>query len=150
MSETTKPTFGPSFGEAFASSFEAMAEQWQPHMEDAFQQFAAMTLMSKETADAFLASSRAAARGFGDLSKAAASASERAVTKTAETARRLADAKDPQTFAIRQQAAFKEQFDTMVAEASKATELGLKIASDVSEPLANRWSVMFQQTGRAA
>ncbi|MGK2286716.1 TIGR01841 family phasin [Pedomonas sp. V897] len=140
----------PTFGETLASSFEAVAEQWQPRMESAFQQLAAMTRMSQENMTAFLESGRAAIRGFGDLSRAAADASERAMAHSSEAARRLADAADPKTFADRQQAVLKEQFDLMVTEASRATELGLKIASDVTEPLANRWATAFEQASRAA
>lgn len=146
MNETSRPTFG----EAMASNFETMADQWQPQMESAFQQFATMTRMSQDNMRAFMDSSRAAVRGFSDLSRAAADASQRAMARSAEAAQRLADARDPQTFANRQQAAFKDQFDMMVTEASRATELGLKIASDVTEPLANRWATAFQQADRAA
>ena len=146
MNNTNQPTFG----EAFASNFEVMADQFQPHMDNAFQQFATMTSMSQDNMRAFMDSSRAAVRGFSELSRAAADASQRAMTRSAEVARRLADANDPQTFANRQQAAFKDQFDMMVTEASRATELGLRIASDVTEPLANRWATAFEQASRAA
>lgn len=140
----------PTFGEAFAAGFEAMAGQWQPHMESAFRQFAAMTRMSQENVRAFLDSSRAAVRGFSDFSRAAADASQRAMTRSAEAARRLAEASDPQTFADRQQAAFRDQLDLMVTEASRATELGFRIASDVAEPLASRLAETFGQMSRPA
>jgi phasin family protein len=131
---------------AFAAGTERF-EQAQAQMMSFFTNFGDL---AKGNMEAFKAASAAATKGFEVLGKAAADYTKDAAAATQETFATLRTAKTPKEFFELNQSRTKAHFDHFAGEASKMTELLVKVAGDVTQPISNRYAVAMDQATKAA
>jgi phasin family protein len=144
--KTTMADATETMTDAFAAGTERF-EQAQAQMMSFFTSFGDL---AKGNLEAFKAASTAATKGFEVLGKAAADYTKDAAAATQETFATLRTAKSPKEFFELNQARTKTHFDHFAGEASKMTELLVKVAGEVSQPLSNRYAVAMDQVTKAA
>ena len=122
----------------------------QKQMDDSSKLMEEMTTFAKGIVEALLASGKAAQQGMEELSKAAADYSKKSAEDMTAMVKTLSTAKSPKDFFEVQNATLKSNYDSFVAEASKMTELGMKVMSSVFEPVSNRMAVTMDKFAKAA
>jgi phasin family protein len=125
----------------------AQFEQAQAQFTSFFNSF---TELAKGNLEAFKASGAAVATGFETLSQAATSYTKDAAAATQDSFAALRAAKTPKEFFELNQSRAKAHYDHFAAEASKMSELLIKVASDVTQPLSNQYAVAMDQATKAA
>ena len=100
--------------------------------------FADMTEFNKGTLEAFVESSKIAAKGFESMGQSAAAFARGQFEDAQAQARSLAAVTSPTEFFKLQGDFARTAFDKMVAETSRGTEAMLKLAGEVAQPLSNR------------
>lgn len=93
---------------------------------------------AKGNVEALVAAGKAAAAGFETIAQGAADYSKKSFEQTTVAVRTLAAAKTPNDFFKAQNDFAKSQFDSLVAETSRASETMLKLFGEVFEPISNR------------
>ncbi len=132
--------------EAFAAGSERF-EQAQAQMMTMFGSFGDL---AKGNMEAFSAAAAAATKGFEVLTQAATGYTKDATAATQETFAALRTAKTPKEFFELNQTRAKAHYDHFAGEASKMTELLVKVAGEVSQPISNRYAVAMDQVTKAA
>jgi hypothetical protein len=108
-----------------------------------------LTELSKGNVEAFVASTKVAARGVETIGQEVAELSRRSFEDASAALRSFVEVKSP-TDLFRLQGEFvRGQFDTFVAESAKMSEAMIKLAGDVAEPLAGRYTVAAQKVKTA-
>ena len=105
---------------------------------------------AKANVEAFNAAGVAATKGFEAFTKAMTLFVKEAGEATKTTVDTLRGAKSAKEFFDLQQARSKAHYDHFVAETSKLTELYVKLAGDVVEPISTRYAVAMEQATKAA
>jgi phasin family protein len=103
------------------------------------------TEFSKGNVEAFVESSKVAAKGVETMSQEAADYARKAIENSTAAFKTFASAKSPTEFFKLQSDYAKSYFDNAVAESSKVTEAWLKLAGDVAQPLSNRYAVAVEK-----
>ena len=104
----------------------------------------------KGNMEALVESSKIAAKGLETLGQEAACYSRRSFESATAAMKTLAATRSPTEFMKLQGDFARSMFDTMVAEASKSTEMMMKLANDVAQPLSNRAAVAAEKMKVAA
>lgn len=109
-----------------------------------------LTEFSKGNVEAFVESSKVAAKGVESLSQEAADYARKTLESSTAAFKTFASVKSPTEFFRLQSDYAKSYFDNAVAESSKVTEAWLKLAGDVAQPLSNRYAVAVEKIKLAA
>jgi phasin family protein len=108
-----------------------------------------LTELQKGNVEAFVASTKVAARGVETIGQEVAELSRRSFEEASAALRSFVEVKSP-TDLFRLQGDFaRGQFDTFVAESAKMSEALIKLAGDVAEPLTSRYTVAAEKVKAA-
>ena len=119
-------------------------------MEKSQKIFEEMNEFGKGNVEAMVESSKIAAKGFEALGQEAAEFTRRQVEGATEAMKTLASTKSPTEFMKLQSDYVRSMFDSMVAGTSRSTELMIKLANDVAQPISNRIAVAAEKVKIAA
>ena len=100
-----------------------------------------ITDMARGNVEAVMASARAASTGIESITAHVTEISRKSFEDASAVAKSLTTAKSPNELMQLQTDFAKAQFDSMVAEMSKMTEMMMKISGDVMEPVQNRFAI---------
>lgn len=109
-----------------------------------------VTAFNKGNLEAFVESSRIAARGFESLGQDAAAFAKQSFEQSAAAMRQLATVKSPTEFLKLHGDLVRQSFDQAVAQGSRQTETVLKLAGEVAQPISNRFAVAMEKAKVAA
>jgi phasin family protein len=108
-----------------------------------------LTELSKGNVEAMVASTRIAAKGLETVGQDVAEYSRKSFEDASAALKSFVEVKSA-TDLFRLQGDFaRSQFDSLVAETSKLSETMIKLAGDVAEPLASRYSVAAERVKAA-
>ncbi|PXA88794.1 phasin [Nostoc sp. 3335mG] len=127
-----------------------MNEKAKAAMEKGAKGFEEMNEMAKGNIEAMVESSRIAAKGLETLGQEMAEYGRKSFEHATSTAKTLATVKSPTEFMKLQSDFVRQSFDSFVAEASKATEMMIKLAGDAAQPISNRVAVAADKVKVAA
>ena len=108
-----------------------------------------LTELSKGNVEALVASTKVAARGVETIGQEVAEMSRKSFEEASAALRGFAEVKSPTDFFRLQGDFARGQFDTFVAESAKLSEAMIKLAGDVAQPLASRYSVAAEKVKTA-
>ena len=100
-----------------------------------------MTEMTRANVDALMISAKAATTGVEQLMAHLTEASKKSFEETSAMVKTLASAKTPNDLMQLQSEFAKTQFDEAVAQYSKMTEMMVKLAGEVMEPMQNQMAL---------
>ena len=101
--------------------------------------------LSRGNVEAFVASSKLAAKGVETLSQDAANYSRKSFEDATAVFKSFAEVKSPTDFFKLQGDFARSAFDSAVAESARVSETVLKLAGDVAEPLTSRYAVASER-----
>jgi hypothetical protein len=108
-----------------------------------------LTELGRGNVEAIVASTKVAAKGVEKIGQEVAELSRKSFEEASAALRGFAEIKSP-TDLFRLQGEFaRGQFDTFVAEGAKMSEALIKLAGDVAEPLAGRYTVAAERVKAA-
>lgn len=108
------------------------------------------TAFGKGNVEALVESSKIAAKGFETLGQDAAEFGRKQFEEATAAFKTLATVKSPTEFMKLQSDFVRSAFDSMVAETSRSTEIVLKLAGEVAQPISNRIAVAAEKMKTAA
>jgi phasin family protein len=100
-----------------------------------------MADLARGNMEAFVASSKTAAKYVETLTQGAADFNRRSFEQASATLRSFAEVKSPTDFFRLQSEFARSQFDAMVAESARVSETVVKMSGDVAEPITSRYAV---------
>ncbi|HEX8527989.1 phasin family protein [Allosphingosinicella sp.] len=109
-----------------------------------------MTELSKGNVEAFVASTKVVAKGLETVGQEVAEYSRKSFEDASAALKSFTEVKSATDFFRLQSDFARSQFDGLVAESSKLSETMIKLAGDVAEPLASRYSVAAERVKAAA
>ncbi|MDJ0278772.1 TIGR01841 family phasin [Sphingomonas sp. 2R-10] len=134
-----------NFAQEAASKAQAVTADFNEKAKAAFEKsqkgFEEMNELTKGNVEAFVEASRIAAKGLETLGQEMADYGRKSFEHATATAKTLATVKSPTEFMKLQSDFVRQSFDSFVAEASKTTELFIKLAGDAAQPISNRVAV---------
>ena len=104
-----------------------------------------LTELTKGNVEAFVASTKLAAKGLETVGQDVAEFSRKSFEDASAALKGFAEVKSPTDFFRLQSDFARSQFDAFVAESSKLSETVIKLAGDVAEPLTSRYSVAAER-----
>ena len=104
-----------------------------------------MADLARGNMEAFVASSKTAAKYVETLTQGAADYNRRSFEQASATLRSFAEVKSPTDFFRLQSEFARSQFDSMVAESARVSETVVKMSGDVAEPITSRYSVAAER-----
>jgi phasin family protein len=108
-----------------------------------------LTELSKGNVEAMVASTKIVAKGLETVGQEVAEYSRKSFEDASTALKSFAEVKSPTDFFRLQSDFVRGQFDGFVAESSKLSETMIKLAGDVAEPLASRYSVAAERVKAA-
>jgi phasin family protein len=114
-------------------------------MEKSSKAFEEMGDLTKGNLEAIVESSKIAAKGVESLSQGAADFGRKSFEKTSATMKSFASVKTPAEFFQLQSELMSSMLDSFASESAKSSEAMLKLASEISQPLSNRVSVVTEK-----
>jgi phasin family protein len=129
----------------FQSAFGDMNERGKAAAEKGARLLEEMTDLTRGNVEAFVASTKVAARGAETLTQEAADFQRRSFEATSNALKSFAEVKSPTDFFRLQSEFARSQFDAMVAETSKMSEAVIKLSGEIAEPLTSRYSVAAER-----
>jgi len=108
-----------------------------------------MTELSKGNVEAFVASTKIVAKGLETVGQEVAEYSRKSFEDASAALKSFAEVKSATDFFRLQSDFVRGQFDGFVSESSKLSETMIKLAGDVAEPLASRYSVAAERVKAA-
>ena len=109
-----------------------------------------MTELSKGNVEAFVASTKVVAKGLETVGQEVAEYSRKSFEDASAALKSFTEVRSATDFFRLQSDFARSQFDGLVAEGSKLSETMIKLAGDVAEPLASRYSVAAERVKAAA
>jgi phasin family protein len=104
-----------------------------------------VTDLTRGNVEAFVASSKVAAKGVETLSQEAAEYSRKSFEEASTALKSLAEVKSPTDFFKLQSDYARAAFDNAVAESARLSETMLKLAGEVAEPITSRYNVAAER-----
>jgi phasin family protein len=101
--------------------------------------------LTRGNVEAFVASSKVAAKGVETLSQDAAEFGRKSFEEASATLKSFAEVKSATDFFKLQSDFARSAFDAAIAESARASETFLKIAGDVAEPITSRYTVAAER-----
>ena len=108
-----------------------------------------LTELSKGNVEAFVASTKIVAKGLETVGQDVAEYSRKSFEDASAALKGFAEVKSATDFFRLQSDFARSQFDGFVSESSKLSETMIKLAGDVAEPLASRYSVAAERVKAA-
>jgi phasin family protein len=108
-----------------------------------------LTELGKGNVEAFVASTKIAAKGIETLGQDVAEFSRKSFEDASAAVKSFAEVKSATDFFRLQSDYARTQFDALVAETSKLSETVIKLAGDVAEPLTSRYTVAAERVKNA-
>jgi phasin family protein len=109
-----------------------------------------MTELSKGNVEAFVASTKVVAKGLETVGQEVAEYSRKSFEDASAALKSFTEVRSATDFFRLQSDFARSQFDGLVAEGSKLSETMIKLAGDVAEPLASRYSVAAERVKAVA
>ncbi len=109
-----------------------------------------MTELSKGNVEAMVASTKIVAKGLETVGQEVAEYSRKSFEDASAALKSFTEVKSATDFFRLQSDFARSQFDGLVAESSKLSETMIKLAGDVAEPLASRYSVAAERVKAVA
>lgn len=143
-----------NFAQEATNKAQAVTAEFNEKAKAAFEKgakgFEEMNELTKGNVEAFVEASRIAAKGLETLGQELADYGRKSFEHATSTAKTLASVKSPTEFVKLQSDFVRQSFDSFVAEASKTTELMIKLAGDAAQPISNRVAVAADKVKVAA
>ena len=108
-----------------------------------------LTELSKGNVEAIVASTKIVAKGLETVGQEVAEYSRKSFEGASAALKSFTEVKSASDFFRLQSEFARTQFDGLVAESSKLSETMIKLAGDVAEPLASRYSVAAERVKAA-
>jgi hypothetical protein len=108
-----------------------------------------LTKLGRGNVEAIVASTKVAAKGVEKIGQEVAELSRTSFEEASAALRGFAEIKSPTDLFRLQGEYVRGQFDTFVAEGAKLSEAMIKLAGDVAEPLAGRYTVAAERVKAA-
>lgn len=134
--------------EAANKGIEKSFEMTKKSMDEAVKGFDEIASFSKENVDAVMASSNAAAKGIESMNAELFAYSKGQMEEGVAAVKALSSAKNMREYFDIQNAMMKTSYDRFVSESSKFSEMGLKIMSEVAEPVNARMAVVMEKASK--
>lgn len=123
----------------------ASREQFEKASVSAFKAYEELSKFHKDNYDAYLAASSIFAKGAENVGKAWMSLTQESLETAAQTAKALLGAKTLREAVDLQSDFAKSNFDKLVAEGTKLSELSVKVANEAFAPLNARVNVAVEK-----
>ena len=120
-------------------------DQFEKAQQTAYKTVGELTRFQKDNWEAFVSASQIATKGAETLSKAWIAFTKEALENAASTAKALIGAKTLREAVDLQQGFAKTHFDKFVAESTKLSEIGVKVANEAIGPLSARLNVAVEK-----
>ena len=104
-----------------------------------------LTEFTKGNVEAFVASTKVAAKGAESLGQEVAEFGRKSFEDASAALKSFAEVKSPADLFRLQSEFARAQFDAFVSEGSKLSETMIKIAGDVAEPITSRYAVAAEK-----
>ena len=104
-----------------------------------------LTEFTKGNVEAFVASTKVAAKGAESLGQEVAEFGRKSFEDASAALKSFAEVKSPADLFRLQSEFARAQFDALVSESSKLSETMIKIAGDVAEPITSRYAVAAEK-----
>ncbi len=131
--------------EQFRASMNDANQRSQAAMERSARMIEEMADLGRGNMEAFVASSKTAAKYMETLTQGAADYSRRSFEEASTAMRSFAEVKSPTDFFRLQSELARKSFDSMVAESARVSETMVKMTGDVAEPITSRYSVAAER-----
>lgn len=153
LAEAAAPAAAPVLAPAFdpKSVEQAVAytkEQVEKMSKQVFTAFDDVAGFHKENVDALVASSTILAKGFEALSKELFAFTQGQYEQSVTTAKALLGVKSVKELVDLQTEFAKTSFDALVAEATKVSETGFKVANEAAEPITARVNATVEKLSK--
>lgn len=125
--------------------FSDLTARSQGAVEKSQKMFGDIAEFNKGNVEAFVESSRIAARGFETMGQDAVAYAKSSFEGMTQALKTLSTVKSPTEFMKLQADYARSAFDAMVAQTSKSTEATLKLAGEVAQPISNRVAVASEK-----
>lgn len=126
-------------------AFQQASERSREAMDRGMKALDEFNATARGNADAWLASSRAAAQGLEQIVQQAAEFSRKTFESATAAMRTMAQARTPTDVMSAQNDFAKQQFDHLVGEFSRLTETMMKVTTQVFEPIQNQMAESAQK-----
>ncbi|MFZ5608437.1 MAG: phasin family protein [Pseudomonadota bacterium] len=130
--------------DAATKNFEKSFEFARKQLDEAVKGFDQVAAYSKENIEAVVASTNAATRGVEALSAEVIGLSKKGMEDGIAAVKALTSAKNARDFVDIQSTLAKDSYESFVAEASRLSEMTLKLANEVLEPVGSRFSAAVE------
>jgi phasin family protein len=147
VSVPTSPFFGADITESLFSGFNERAKSG---FEKSAKLGEKLTNVTKGNVEALVASGRTVAKGAETLTQEAAAYSKKSFETAVDAVKGFTAAKTPMELFQLQGAYAKSSFESAAAEAAKLSELWVKLASDIFQPLSSRYTEAADKIKAAA
>ncbi len=143
--QETAKKFTADAGERVQALFGEVSERAKGAYEKSVKMTEELTEFQKGNVEALVESSKLAAKAAESLGQEAADYARKSFENGTAAMKTFASAKSPSELFKLQSDFMKTSFDAAVAESSKVTEVWLKLAGDVAQPLSNRFAVAVEK-----
>ena len=134
----------------FQAAFSDVNERSRDAMQRSARIVEEMTDLARGNVEAFVASSKVAARGVEQLSQEAAEFGRRSFEQASTAFRSFSEVRSPADLFRLQSDFARQAFDSAVAESSKVSETVIKLAGEVVEPITSRYAVAAERVKNVA
>ncbi len=127
--------------ESSKAAMEQMTAKSKEAIETSMKSMDEMADLARGNVEAVIASARAATTGLEQVAAHVTESSRKSFEELTSAAKSAAAAKTPNELMQLQSDYAKAQFDTVVSDFSKMTEMMMKISGDIFEPMQNRMAI---------
>ena len=140
--------------EAATKSYEkavlASKEQIEKASKLLFNGYDELAVLGKENLDAIVAANTVVSKGFEELSRELVGYAQASLESAASATKALFGAKTLQDVIQLNNEYAKSSFDTFLANSTKLSEMGLKVANEALEPISKRVSATVEKLAQTA
>ncbi len=136
--------------EQFRGAMNDANQRGQVAMEKSARIVEEMADLARGNMEAFVASSKTAAKYVETLTQSAADYNRRSFEQASATLRSFAEVKSPTDFFRLQGDYARSAFDAIVSESARMSETMIKLTGDVAEPITSRYSVAAERVKNVA
>ena len=127
------------------SAFTEMNDKTKTVLEKSSKAIEEIGALAKGNLEAVVESSKIAAKGVESIGQDAAEFSRKSFEKSSATMKSFASVKSPAEFFQLQSELMSQFLDSFASESARNSEKMLKLASDISQPISNRVSVVTEK-----
>lgn len=142
------PTLPPAVAHNYEQAVAFTKDQVEKAHHTALKTYEDITALNKETVDALVQSSSVVAKGVENLSRAFLAFAQHSLESGVSTAKALLAVKTLREAVDLQSEFARSSFDNLVAEATKASELTIKVTNDAITPLSSHVNTVVAKLGK--